>query len=595
MSAWRKKVAGAVNKLLGEERNGRKKSQEDANVVIGPVIGKVTSTSARILLEIDREARITVSLTQIEDAAGVLRSRQLLQQSRRRRRRAKKDAPAAQDQASAIPKEGDQDPALPGRSKSKQGRSLKVEKKLPANRPVAFEFLELSPGCRYLVELEGCKSDLVARSSFVTFPRKEELWDRVNVGVVSCNKIFITQMEIPIHSDLWADLAKNIEAGSVDLVLHLGDQVYGDGDKLMDKENHVDRCSDRFRLCKEDIMKDVPRHLWHTKEEEVREAYREVYRETWRHPPTARCLANCPNLMIYDDHEIRDNWADLEADWDPECLDFFIARGAWIAYLEYQRQLDRDIDFRKLHKLTKDHHFHVVGGLGLMFLDVRGCRSFQRVKGDEFPYLGSPQWTDIDQALRPGDLFEDVRVLLVCSPAPLVFLEPNITDAAGKNVPRLADFRGHWSADMHRKEQTRMIEALVNWKESGRREVMVLGGDVHCGGHSQIFRGDQVLLNQFTTSAIANRPLPKPAYYFMRAAGRLGVLGNDYKFKHHHWTRSRNYGLMGIRSYRTQDPGNVVMVSQLVIGKFVGGIIQGEVVSNSETIKVKCGCFEAHG
>jgi hypothetical protein len=36
--------------------------------------------------------------------------------------------------------------------------------------------------------------------------------------------------------------------------------------------------------------------------------FRAKYRETWRHPSTALVLAHVPNLMIYDDHEVRDNW-----------------------------------------------------------------------------------------------------------------------------------------------------------------------------------------------------------------------------------------------------------------------------------------------
>jgi len=39
----------------------------------------------------------------------------------------------------------------------------------------------------------------------------------------------------------------------------------------------------------------------------IEELYRELYRETWSHPPTAKCLANVPNLTVYDDHDFVDN------------------------------------------------------------------------------------------------------------------------------------------------------------------------------------------------------------------------------------------------------------------------------------------------
>jgi hypothetical protein len=74
-------------------------------------------------------------------------------------------------------------------------------------------------------------------------------------------------------------------------------------------------------------------------------------------------------------------------------------------------------------------------------------------------------------------------------------------------------------------------------------------GDVHCGGHSEIIKNNKVLFRQLTTSAIANMPLPKSAYYFMRAAGRLGRLQHEYCFRHHQWTRARNYGVVQIKHH----------------------------------------------
>lgn len=62
----------------------------------------------------------------------------------------------------------------------------------------------------------------------------------------------------------------------------------------------------------------------------------------------------------------------------------------------------------------------------------------------------------------------------------------------------------------------------------------------------------KVLFRQMTTSAIANRPLPKSAYYFMRAAGQLGRLEHDYNFRHYKWTRARNYGLVQVKHHSPQ-------------------------------------------
>lgn len=116
-----------------------------------------------------------------------------------------------------------------------------------------------------------------------------------------------------------------------------------------------------------------------------------------------------------------------------------------------------------------------------MFLDIRGSRTFHRVIDDVNKYLGSRQWNAITKSLSPDGEFGKARALLVCSPAPLVFLEPRITQSAAKAVHRLEDFRGHWSFGDHIKEQITMIDALSEWKfKKAGREVLVLGGKRSC-------------------------------------------------------------------------------------------------------------------
>lgn len=100
-----------------------------------------------------------------------------------------------------------------------------------------------------------------------------------------------------------------------------------------------------------DKLRGVPPEEWINHQESICERYREVYRDTWAHPPTAKCLASCPNLMIYDDHEVRDNWGDLTSDWDSSTPDFFVARCAWLVSMEYQRQLYEDVDFTQVEKI----------------------------------------------------------------------------------------------------------------------------------------------------------------------------------------------------------------------------------------------------
>lgn len=122
--------------------------------------------------------------------------------------------------------------------------------------------------------------------------------------------------------------------------------------------------------------------------------------------------------------------------------------------------------------------------------------------------------------------------------------------------------------------QLEFLTRLVEWKGRGAtapghdRDVYIFGGDVHCGGHSDILLGDQLVFRQLTSSAIANTPLPSTAYAVLRLAGEsLEGLGEGFSFNHHHWTRKRNYGLVNVINHNVvpgEEPSKVVITAQLI-------------------------------
>ena len=167
-------------------------------VMVGPVIGKVTSTTARILIEIETPGSLTIEVhEQAEETPRLEKQPSILQRAKSRKR---------------IPR-----PPAP----STGGHKVKVKNVVQANRPAVFEFRGLKPGTLYSVEVKDCT--IMTKSSFRTFPEVPS--ESLSFGVISCNKIFITDMMIAPAWDLWAHLAKTVEAGKVDYLLHLGDQV----------------------------------------------------------------------------------------------------------------------------------------------------------------------------------------------------------------------------------------------------------------------------------------------------------------------------------------------------------------------------------
>ncbi|MDX1649301.1 MAG: alkaline phosphatase D family protein, partial [Myxococcota bacterium] len=296
-----------------------------ATITLGPVIGRTSDTASRVLVEADADARAT-----------------------------------------CIARSGSHETS----------RTLRLR----AGRPRAFAFDDLRPGRRYRLRFDGatCRQ----RGRIRTLGADAE---GMNVAAVSCN-FTIRKGDVDLWDDLWT---RYVEPAQVDLLLHCGDQVYGDAafQEAIGRLG-VEGPSSRVR----DVDPEV--------ESAILESYRRLYRMTWRHPPTRRVLANVPSLAIWDDHEIRDDWGSRPEDRDPRSASRTVGRLARRVYREYQRQLWDDVDPDADPDDGLEGHVHRFGRFGFLFVDQRGGRSFGR--DEALPYLSSAQWRAIEEALRPG-------------------------------------------------------------------------------------------------------------------------------------------------------------------------------------------------
>ncbi|MCA9669376.1 MAG: alkaline phosphatase family protein [Myxococcales bacterium] len=436
-----------------------------AKVLVGPVVGKVTDSEAHILVEVDALAKVTCKLVSDTGETSLT-----------------------------------YDMAPPG--------------------PRTFHFTGLEPEQRYEIVFEGVDDAPAGRfRTFAKHPR------RLTLAVVSCN--FTVRRG---DTDLWADLYHRfVEPEKIDMVLHVGDQIYGD---------------QAFSWCVDKAGGAFP--LVQPIEEQCRERYRELYRLAWRHPATRDVLACVPNLMIWDDHEIRDDWGSNPADSDPGTVEHYVGGLARGVYREYQRQLWDTLATDDPASGFEDH-IHVFGDVGVLFVDQRGGRSFETDLAR--PYLGSKQWARIAEALGPGGAFDAVRALVVVTSVPLAYLGMRVTNAG---VHVFDDLHDHWAFGSHRMEQVEFVRALRNWKQAphaaASRDLIVLGGDVHLGAHTEIKHEGNTVFRQLITSPITN----KPPSWFQTLAMR-GLLELDerltasYSFEHSDVIGRRNFGIVVVR------------------------------------------------
>jgi phosphodiesterase/alkaline phosphatase D-like protein len=361
---------------------------------------------------------------------------------------------------------------------------------------------------------------------------KEPAPRSLHMAAVSCN-FTVRQGNARLWERLWD---KWVQPGTVSTVLHIGDQIYGDSAfaEGLAEVRAMGRTAPARRR--------------------VRQAFERLYHMSWSHPATRRVLAHACNLMIWDDHEVRNSWGGYATDRDPDTDEFFVGSIAREVSQQYQRALWSAADASAPH----EGHAHAYGELGVLFLDQRTARSFAHQP--QRPYLGTSQWTWLRHELQSGSLSK-VRALVLVTSVPLCYVS---TFASNTWDWAVSDLRDHWTHPDHRTELVELLVELRRWLATAGREVLVLGGDVHVGGRTVIEHQHQgawqPLCEQLITSPVTNRPPGYLAYLGLREALLRGVhdVNNSFRFDHDEntFTNRRNFAVLTLRA-RAGEPAKI--------------------------------------
>jgi hypothetical protein len=312
------------------------------------------------------------------------------------------------------------------------------------------------------------------------------------IALVSCNDIDNHAFPKPQRSAMWRRLKALVDSGEVDLIVHAGDQIYGDGDPAG----------------------------WSAAEGRT-VAYRRHYVNTWSQPEVAAVLGSCPNVMMWDDHEIYDGYGSNDNDQTPAAATRY--RAAAQAFEEFQTPLNPS---------------DPVGGAGYGWVAKYGDLAIVAVDGRSQrrwatgTILGKPQLDALE--LRLHELAPlKLRHLLVVVGTPVVYIPilaaEKLAGIAGAEV--LDDLRDGWTASKNREECRAFLMRLLNFAgQSPETMVTILGGDIHVGSLGQIdtrigFGPQQrrPRLYQVTSSGVA-RPAPSGiAAFFLSLVANGGT------------------------------------------------------------------------
>jgi len=503
-------------------------------ITIGPVIGLVTPTTARVLFEtsIDLD-ELQISLAPVKSQTAPVKL-------------------AVDDGSGLISTTSNQEPCSDENCDSfhvpeSSNSILKTVQRVKANRAIAVQFDALLPDTNYTFCFCDARIDFsdVPESVFRT-PSDNDV--NKHIAFVSCN-----YPERMGKKNLWKDLADRAcfivgQDQRIELIIHGGDQIYSD-------DGH-----DAYPNCLQRIEEKGLSHICQDDLEYMLEEYRKMYRSVWSMEHQKRAMANASNIMICDDHDYFDDAGSLEPHWNPHSKEHLIARIARQVYWEYQRQLLEDIPFddstrmqEHFWKRSEGYSQNIHPRIGLLMLDLRAGRMFDR--STEEPFLGKSQWQDIENEFKNEFWRKDV--LLVVTPVPFVFLGPNTCDFWVRVSDYLNDLMDQWAYREHREEQRRFLNLLKQWKEQKKgREVLIVAGDAHFGFESKVLNSDGSLFcRQFTSSGITNAPPPYLAtsgiYYLSRFED---TVNEDYKFTHTSWITTQNYGIISLDHLDAEQP-----------------------------------------
>ena len=293
-----------------------------------------------------------------------------------------------------------------------------------------------------------------------------------------------------------------------DLLLMLGDQVYADeGLSPLVRERQIERRGEDAEPT--DEVLDFEEYTW-------------LYRDSWSDPDVRWLLSTVPTAMVFDDHDVRDDWNTSET-WREEVrkLPWWHERivGAYMSYWVYQHlgNLSPDVLAHDglLAKIVAagdggailrafaeraaddvdDQHeslWSYVRALGRARLVVIDTRSGRILHHGQRSMLGEGEWQAVEGWLRG-----DVEHLLVASSLPLI-LDHLLHDveqwnealAGGSWGPRMAKLgeklrQGadleHWAAfpESFTRLVLRLGEVADGRHGAAPSTVLVLSGDVH--------------------------------------------------------------------------------------------------------------------
>lgn len=416
-------------------------------IQVGPVVGKVTDTSAIILIEVTRAAEVTCHCVQVieeheenDELQGSWGNTGI----------------SSMEQLKLL-------------TFSREGIVSQCQSCEPG-KPRAFSMKGLLPDTKYVVIFSDVNAnDMFLRTARVrTFPG-DGMLEKLRIAAVSSNRPECYGDEN--ETGAWNKL---LNLGPQDLVLHLGNNV-----DCTNGMAEVQRLLSDYSMYKIGVKRQL--------EQQAANALREAYYSTWNHTSVRECLARGgSHLMIWGPSEMPLEFVGADSSEAGTVEHGAARRVAMNVFHDYQRQLWHVGG--ALESTVEEWHFHQFGPIGVFVLDTIGnqlkpdgqMRKRPGIKpGEEntIPLLSSKQWNALMHALNE----DSMRILVLVSPVPFSQDEYETNQELATSEPELGYLAYEWSARPMSLE--RLLEEIFDWKQAQypHREAIFLSGGARVG------------------------------------------------------------------------------------------------------------------
>ena len=302
----------------------------------------------------------------------------------------------------------------------------------------------------------------------------------------------------------------------VNTVLHIGDQIYPNDEDIADADKIFTEIYDNLPAEKQASMMQRGRELWRNK-----------YRKIFSTDGKVTVMSKVSNLMVWSDNDVANDFTTMKNEDGTQRYHPNFLKCGMRTYREYQRRLwDPACSLDYGNEDVKEWHSHIYGSIGIFMFDLRGNRitrdGFQM---SENSLLSAAQWADLEEFFKTPNL----RAIVLCSETPFVGDEPKVCKQKVKECLDMSLLRDHWP--FNEDELIRLLDLCFSWKAMGEKsgidkDVLLIGGDIHCGVTS-VIRDDETALQitHLTTSPVTNHVCK----YFPPLFGNIS---ERYNFSH---------------------------------------------------------------